>query len=239
MRFDPGSGELIEDDTTGSAGASGEPVDEAAASAADEGLDFLLTAAEAAALMSELLGVRISATQFRRQAIRGKVPAPKVTKGTPKWSQRELDAALIPDDADDADEGLLEGEQAPEPKHENVYEFFEQTFSPYYELRDADPAPVKTREAPEVLWCARWWEHKSVVGRLTAAWYAWENAHAAGGAAMSSWILEHGDRHFDRIMAADGTFERCKTGHSERMREYATETAPDALRISDAQHPEQ
>jgi hypothetical protein len=122
--------------------------------------------------------------------------------------------------------------QAAEPKHRDVYEFFERTYSPYYELADARTSALK-RDSPLMSWCDQWWLHKSVVGRMVAAWYAWEDAYTAGGGAMSSWILEHADRHHDRVMAEDGPFRKCKSGHTDDLDEYRTIAAPDGLRLHD------
>lgn len=126
-----------------------------------------------------------------------------------------------------------EQEPSAQSRHQNVYEFFENTFSPYYELHVAKPNVMNAHGKETVSWCKQWWLHTSVVARLVAAWYAWEDAYAAGGGAMSSWILEHGDRHFERIMAEGGPFDKCKTDHTEGMGEYPTEPAPAALRLQD------
>ncbi|MDJ0318604.1 DUF4913 domain-containing protein [Arthrobacter antibioticus] len=132
------------------------------------------------------------------------------------------------------DGGSQDGEeaQAAEPKHQDVYEFFERTYSPYYELADARMSALK-RDSPLMSWCDQWWLHKSVVGRMVAAWYAWEDAFAAGGGAMSSWILEHADRHYDRVMSEEGPFRKCKSGHTDDLDEYRTIAAPDSLRLHD------
>ena len=133
------------------------------------------------------------------------------------------------------DDGAVEGVEATEsaePKHRDVYEFFERTYSPYYELADARISALK-RDSPLMSWCDQWWVHRSVVARLVASWYAWEDAFAAGGGAMSSWILEHADRHHEKIMAEDGPFRKCKSGHTDDLDEYRTLPAPDGLRLHD------
>ncbi len=123
--------------------------------------------------------------------------------------------------------------EAAEAKHMDVYEFFERTYSPYYELADARISALN-REKPLTSWCDQWWLHRSVVARMVASWYAWEDAYAAGGGAMSSWILEHADRHYDRVMSEDGPFRKCKSGHTDDLDEYRTLPAPDGLRLHDA-----
>ena len=126
----------------------------------------------------------------------------------------------------------VEATESAEPKHRDVYEFFERTYSPYYELADARISALK-RDSPLMSWCDQWWVHRSVVARLVAAWYAWEDAYTAGGGAMSSWILEHADRHYEKIMAEDGPFRKCKSGHTDDLDEYPTIPAPDGLRVHD------
>ena len=133
-------------------------------------------------------------------------------------------------DGGDAPDG--EETQAAESKHRDVYEFFERTYSPYYELADARISALN-REKPVTSWCDQWWVHRCVVARLVAAWYAWEDAFAAGGGAMSSWILEHADRHYEKIMSDEGPFRKCKSGHTDDLDEYPTIPAPPSLRLHD------
>lgn len=200
-------------------------------------VDFQLNAREAAEYVSDQLGELVSASAFRQLVMVGKAPAP--ISGTDfraiwsqaalsGWSTEQLMAAIS--EADSSTEP--EAEEPPGPRHVTVYDFFERTYSPYYQLHDTNTFVLKKNE-PVLVWCDRWWLHKSVVGRLVAAWYAWEDAHVAGGGAISSWILEHADRHFDRIMAEDGPFRKCKPGHTEDVGEYPTEPCPPALRLED------
>ncbi|MFK4299439.1 hypothetical protein ABH924_004622 [Arthrobacter sp. GAS37] len=201
-----------------------------------DGKDFYLTAAEAASLFSETVGGKITVAAFRRMVMAGDAPAAAVhAGGTAKWSQAALDAWLT--------DSLLKPGQAPAPEvevpgeaeeeakpvHRDVYDFYARTFSVYYELHDAAPN-AKNRAHPQMTWCTKWWLHRSVVGRINAAWFAWEVAHAEGGTAISAWILEHADRHFDRIMAENGPLRMCKSDHSDALDVYPTEPAPEALR---------
>lgn len=193
--------------------------------------DFELFARDAAEVAGELLGIRLTAGGFRQLVIDGDAPAP--ITGTDRWSQKAIkawaDTKLAAQEA--ADEHLEEpdGEQEGKPVHRDVYDFWERTFSVYYELHDTTPN-VKDRYEPGMTWCRKWWLHRGVVGRLTACWYAWEVAHAQGGTAISAWILEHADRHFDRIMAGDGPLRSCKSDHSDALDVYPTDPAPEALR---------
>lgn len=213
-----------------------ETVDETGFEAAPDGKDFYLTASEAAALLSEELGSKVSVASFCRMVMAGDVPPAHLQAGgTPRWSQYGLDAWVetnrrktAPVPAED------ETEEAAEAAHKNVYEFFERTYSPYYELHE-HAVGAMNRNSPSLVWCRQWWLHQSVMCRITAAWYAWEDAYTAGGGAMSSWILEHADRHFDRIMHEDGPFKRCKEGHTDSLDQYPAEPAPESLRMKDTE----
>lgn len=217
--FDPVTGELLppEDPT---------PV---------SGMDFHLNARDVAEYLTERLGQHISAGTFRQLVMVGEAPRPLAGNDFKAvWSQAAL-SAWVNEQLEAAADETAADEQAPaaQAQHRDVYDFFEKTFSPYYELHVAKRNVMDTHGKEALTWCAQWWLHKSVVARLVAAWYAWEDAYAAGGGAMSSWILEHGDRHFERIMADGGPFEKCKTDHTEGMSEYPTEPAPTPLRLQD------
>jgi predicted DNA-binding transcriptional regulator AlpA len=208
--------------------------------ASPDGKDFYLSASEAAALVSEEIGERITVAGFRRMVMTGQAPEAMLQAGgTSKWSQQALDAWLqdstnTPEAGAEAEEpeGAAPEEEVPQPKHVSVFEFFEKTYSAYYELYDGRLAVLQQNGKPVMVWCQHWWLHKSVLGRVTAAWYAWEDSFTSGGGAMSSWILEHADRHFDRIMAEDGPFRKCKTEHTDDLLEYPTEPCPDALLLT-------
>ncbi len=160
------------------------------------------------------------------------VAAVTAADGAQEWEDSDDVAAGASADPNGRED---DGENtAAEAQHSNVYDFFERVYSPYYELHDDNKSAIN-RERPVLVWCPRWWLHRSVVGRIVAAWYAWEDAYTAGGGAMSSWILEHADRHFDRIMAEDGPFRKCKNGHADDVGEYPTEACPEALRMEDTE----
>ncbi|SEB29291.1 DUF4913 domain-containing protein [Rhodococcus koreensis] len=66
-------------------------------------------------------------------------------------------------------------------------------------------------------WDERWWLYPEVAGRLTAAWYAWEEARASDKpSAMSHWWIQHLEPHLRVIFdgetgpmshaKADGSF---------------------------------
>lgn len=224
--------------------AAREESEKAGPDAAPDGKDFFLSAAEAAALVSEQSGHKFTVAMFRRMVMDGIAP-PAVLQagGTSNWSQATLDEWLTHDPitppsqvVDTAQESVATDTaevEDPKPQHETVYDFFTQTFSAYYELNDTN-LDWKGERKPVMVWCPQWWLHKAVMGRMTAAWFAWEAANTTGGGSMSSWILEHGDRHFDRIMADDGLFRKCKTGHNDDLSEYPTEPPPPSLLLTQA-----
>lgn len=215
-------------------GAAREEADAADSDSSADGKDFFLSAAEATALVSEETGTKVTVAMFRRMVMDGIAP-PAVLQagGTSNWSQATLDAWIKETQQEESAPGpsqkiarvdagqASESDEEAEPKHSNVFEFFDETFSLLYELYDTQPG-VKQRDTPVLVWCPMWWVHKSVLGRVAASWYAWEDSYASGGGAMSSWILEHADRHFDRIMAEDGPFRRCKGGHNKVLEKYPT-----------------
>lgn len=232
MRLDPATGEVLDGDSTEEVPepTEGNGIDELE----EPGMDFRLYARDAADLVSEIRGTKVTAAGFRQLVMQGKAPAPCDGNDTnAQWSQAELSAWLdapVPSTIEGKEEAAKE-----EPAvHRDVYDFYDRTFSLYYELYDTEPA-VMNRKASPMVWCQQWWNHRSVVGRITAAWYAWETAHSQGGAAISSWILEHADRHHDRIMAEDGPLRLCTNTHKQSLDVYPTEPPPDSLRTNPEQ----
>lgn len=194
------------------------------------GPDFELFARDAAELAGELLGIRLTAGGFRQLVIDGDAPAP--IHGTERWSQKAVKAwadRKLAAAAEEGEDTAVDPEAEAKPVHRDLYDFWERTYSVYYELHDMTPNAL-AKAKPGMTWCRKWWLHRSVVGRINAAWFAWEVAHAEGGAAISAWILEHADRHFDRIMAENGPLRMCKGEHSDALDVYPTEPAPEALR---------
>lgn len=244
MRFDLETGELL---TPGERDAEEtvlpEPVGTGEAATAVEGtefvpdVDFTLWARDAAELATELLGRKITTAGFRHLVLTGHAPLP--IEGTEQWSQKAITEWTDSENAAaaDADEHDGDGGEDAKPAHTDVFDFYERTYAIYYELHDTTPNALQ-RERPVMSWCHKWWLHRSVVGRLTAAWYAWEAAHADGGSAISAWILEHADRHFDRIMAEDGPLRMCKQQHTDSLDVYPAEPVPESLRLPDTDEDE-
>ncbi|MDP9988621.1 hypothetical protein J2S98_003809 [Arthrobacter oryzae] len=235
MRFDPKSGELLDPEEVPEPGAdmSGIPEEESNHFGMPD-VDFKLWARDAAELASELLGQKITTAGFRHKVMNGDAPLP--IDDTEQWSQKDVmqwaAAEIAAAEATDSEENTEDAGKDPKPVHADVFDFYERTFRIYYELHDTTPNALQ-RERPILTWCEKWWLHRGVVGRLTAAWYAWEAAHAEGGSAISAWILEHADRHFDRIMAEDGPLRMCKSQHTDSLDVYPAEPVPESLRLPD------
>jgi hypothetical protein len=85
--------------------------------------------------------------------------------------------------------------------------------------------------------CRQWWNHESVMMRMTALWQGYEVAYAEGGGAMSTWMLDHADRHFDRIMAEGGPLTECRSDHGSQMVRYPTDPLPEGLNLDAATVP--
>ncbi|NKW34504.1 DUF4913 domain-containing protein [Rhodococcus hoagii] len=54
----------------------------------------------------------------------------------------------------------------------------------------------------DCVWDAHWWRHSEVVARLTALWWAFEDARAArcDRAAMSGWWVDHCEPHLKVLL---------------------------------------
>lgn len=205
---------------------------------ADPGHGFELTAAEAASLVTELAG-KLSAVSFKAMVARGDAPKPSSWAGrTPLWSLDDLEPWIQGLPSEQADEP--EPEPIPEPAEETpdpepafrtVYDFYEGIYGPLYEHHDSSPGVLAQRGTAPIRWCKQWWNHESVMMRLTALWQAYEVAYAEGGGAVSTWMLDHADRHFDRIMAEGGPLSECRSDHGNNMTRYPVDPLPEGLNL--------
>ena len=60
-------------------------------------------------------------------------------------------------------------------------------------------------------WCSQWWNHAEAVDRFRGLYEQWLEAQAKGG--MSSWWVDHFDRHATVLFAKRGLFGGCGTTH--------------------------
>jgi hypothetical protein len=130
-----------------------------------------------------------------------------------------------------------ETEEVPEPAFHTVYDFYNDIYGSLYEHFDSSPGVMAQRGTSDVRWCSQWWNHESVMMRMIALWQGYEVAYADGGGAVSTWILDHADRHFDRIMAAGGPLSKCKSDHGDQMVRYPTDPLPEGLNLDAATVP--
>lgn len=63
-------------------------------------------------------------------------------------------------------------------------------------------------------WCARWWNHPEAVDRFRGLYEQWLEAQTNGG--MSSWWIDHFDRHATVLFSKRGPFGECGTTHVAR-----------------------
>ncbi|MDR6794609.1 hypothetical protein J2W89_003791 [Pseudarthrobacter oxydans] len=135
----------------------------------------------------------------------------------------------VPDGAEAT--AVVESEETPEPAFRTVYDFYEGIYGPLYEHYDSSPGVLAQRGTAPIRWCRQWWNHESVMMRLTALWQAYEVAYAEGGGAVSTWILDHADRHFDRIMSEGGPLSECRKDHGHSMTRYPVDPLPEGLNL--------
>jgi hypothetical protein len=145
-------------------------------------------------------------------------------------------SAAVPD-TDGPDAVPEETEEPPEPAFRTVYDFYEGIYGPLYEHFDSRPGVLAQRGTTAIGWCRQWWNHESVMMRLTALWQGYEVAYAEGGGAVSTWMLDHADRHFDRIMAEGGPLSECRSDHGNQMVRYPTDPLPEGLNLDAATVP--
>jgi hypothetical protein len=82
-------------------------------------------------------------------------------------------------------------DELPAPAFSRLQDFVETYFCVVIN-RKIDPQP-----GHGLAWDARWWRHQEVVSRLTALWWAFEDARATADdpASMSNWWIRHCDPH--------------------------------------------
>lgn len=239
----PGTGLLFDEPDTEqgvdtSTGEITDTTDSPIPEADSEDHGFELTAAEAASLVTERAG-KLSAVSFKSMVARGDAPKPSSWAGqTPLWSLDDLEPWIqgLPSKEGDEPEPEPVPEPAeetpdPEPAFRTVYDFYEGIYGPLYEHFDSRPGVLAQRGTAPIRWCKQWWNHESVMMRLTALWQAYEVAYAEGGGAVSTWMLDHADRHFDRIMAEGGPLSECRSDHGNNMTRYPVDPLPEGLNL--------
>lgn len=81
-------------------------------------------------------------------------------------------------------------------------------------------ALIESQPRNDATWCPSWAEHPEAVWRFTALHQAFVLAHVE--ADLSSWWVNHFDRHALALFGPSGIFEACKSGHeSDRQYRFA------------------
>ena len=79
---------------------------------------------------------------------------------------------------------------------------------------------LESPERSESAWCPQWQEHPEAVWRFTALHREFEIAYQDD--TVSSWWVNHFDRHAPALFGKNGIFQTCKTVHdSDRLFQFA------------------
>ena len=126
-------------------------------------------------------------------------------------------------------------EDEPQNMYEDMYTFFSAELHPFY-IRESPFLQEKDTEKRALAWCPLWWHHIEAVTRISALWHGWEKTRLESGAALSTWILDHADRHMDRLHNPQGPFRYCspKDGHTRKAIPFIVAEYPDYLTTTDA-----
>lgn len=138
----------------------------------------------------------------------------------------------------DAPEGQAEAQaEEPENVYDDPYSFFTAELHPLYARVSHKEQEIEAGKQ-RFAWCPQWWRHVEAVTRINALWHAWEKSRLEDGAAMSTWLLDHADRHMDRLLSPDGPFAYCtaKDGHVSSAVPFLVDEYPDGLADVDTDH---
>lgn len=103
------------------------------------------------------------------------------------------------------------GEEDAEPG--DTQETGPSTLIEWYETVFA-PAITRQLQVGGRTWCARWTEHPEAAARLMTLWQSWQIAADADGWMMSTWWVDHVDRHLTVLLDKEaGPFYGCTPNH--------------------------
>lgn len=242
MKIDPNTGELLDDDDEGQDGQDTPTVEPeatpptlAVVSAIDK--DALIAKVAERQLTKRLAVVVdevLDSLDFSTytESIKETALAQLTTEGTPATAPAAV-APLAPPVAPAAVQETASEE--PENMYEDMYTFFSAELHPFY-VRESTFLQEKDTEKRALAWCPQWWLHIEAATRISSLWHGWEKSRLESGAALSTWILDHADRHMDRLLNPHGPFRYCSTtdGHTRKAIPFIVEEYPDSLTISDA-----
>jgi hypothetical protein len=102
---------------------------------------------------------------------------------------------------------VTEPEQPP-TSYPNVAAFVEQYLVNVYQRQVTDTT--------DAVWCPEWWKHTEAVARLEVVWRAWEHFRRNDRTGLSTWFLDHADKHMAKLLDPSGPFKYCSVRHGHR-----------------------
>lgn len=96
-----------------------------------------------------------------------------------------------------------------------VYDFFDDYLAPMYEVQDRNQ---------EKNWCKRWWDHRSVLMRVTAMWHKYEKMRLDDPAGFQEDFIRFVvDHHMPFLLSAQSPMKNCSPEH-QPSRQLPSET---------------
>ncbi|MCK9931055.1 DUF4913 domain-containing protein [Frankia sp. Mgl5] len=71
----------------------------------------------------------------------------------------------------------------------------------------------------EFRWCPWWWDHGEAVLRLESLWRAFESLRLDGEFGIATWLRDHFDHQWPRLLSPSGPFARCSPDRTSRPHE--------------------
>lgn len=68
-------------------------------------------------------------------------------------------------------------------------------------------------------WCPWWWDHGEAVLRLEALWRSFESLRLDGEFGIATWLRDHLDHQWPRLLSPTGPFARCSADRTHRPHE--------------------
>lgn len=164
-------------------------------------------ARDAAEFLSEALGRRLTTASFRQLVLDDTAPAPATTTadGTAKWSMRALRdwATAVLDAETEAAAATGPDDQAAAKERDAFTHWVSERLNRFESHDDRTGT-----------WCPHWWDHPEAVDRLHALWTAYTTAKTDNE--LSSWWVNHWDRHHPYLFGKSGVFSQCPGGKHKK-----------------------
>lgn len=98
---------------------------------------------------------------------------------------------------------------APTRIYPTVYDFFDDYLRPAYQVQDTNQTNA---------WCGHWWDHRSVLHRVTAMWRAYEYLALTDPARADEVFLRSmGDHHMQFLLGERSPMVNCRSQHSASL----------------------